>query len=95
MLYAVGVVLSMGYCPRGCDTLPQITVTVDDDVYWDLMNLPKGLKSKFVCTALRHVITWKCDNDPGAMYAYARGQPHEAFMAASHPNQSKLGVEEE
>ena len=83
--------------------MPQITVTVDDDVYWDLMNLPKGLKSKFVCVALRHVITWKCDNDPSAMYAYARGQPHEAFYAgvsryydaSAHPNQSKLGVEEE
>tara|TARA_Y100001938_G_C7858747_1_gene314514 strand:+ start:152 stop:379 length:228 start_codon:yes stop_codon:yes gene_type:complete len=75
--------------------MPQITVTVDDDVYWDLMNLPKGLKSKFVCVALRHVITWKCDNDPSAMYAYARGQPHEAFQAAHHPNQTKLGVEEE
>ena len=75
--------------------MPQITVTIDDDVYWDLQNLPKGLKSRFVCLALRHVISWKCDNDPAAMHAWARNKPHSAFSpteqevqeAKMHPDQ--------
>ena len=33
--------------------MPQITVTLADDVYWDLQNLPKGLKSKFVNKAMQ------------------------------------------
>ncbi len=79
--------------------MPQITVTVQDDVYWDLMNLPKGLKSKFVNNALFSVINKKCDSDPAAMYAFARGKPHAVYTieteAAKHPNQTKLGVGEE
>lgn len=78
--------------------MPQITVTIDDDVYWDLQNLPKGLKSRFVCLALRHVISWKCDNDPAAMHAWARNKPHTAFSptekeqqeAKMHPDQTTL-----
>jgi predicted CopG family antitoxin len=67
--------------------MPQITVTISDDVYWDLMNLPKGLKSKFVNNALDSIISWKCQGDSSAMYAFAKGYPHEIF--------TKKGGEEE
>lgn len=59
--------------------MPQITVTVQDDVYWDLMNLPKGLKSKFVNNALFSIINARCNSDPAAMFAFAKGQPHSAY----------------
>ena len=36
--------------------MPQITVTIADDVYWDMMNLPKGLKSKFVNEPIKDAI---------------------------------------
>ena len=75
--------------------MPQITVTVDDDVYWDLMNLPKGLKSKFVSRSVAYVIDWKYEGCARNMYAWAKGRPLNVPDLASHPNQSKLGVEEE
>ena len=60
--------------------MPQITVTLADDVYWDLQNLPKGLKSKFVNQAMEAAIKKCLDNTnrgtvcPARMHAYARGR---------------------
>jgi len=73
--------------------MPQITVTISDDVYWDLMNLPKGLKSKFVNEAVNHIINWKCAGDASAMYAFAKGYPHEIFTKTF--DEIAFGVEEE
>ena len=80
--------------------MPQITVTLADDVYWDLQNLPKGLKSKFVNEAMQAAI-WKClDNTnrgtvcPARMHAYARGRL-ASYDASQHVDQTKLGCEEE
>lgn len=85
--------------------MPQITVSVEDDVYMDLVhNLPKGLKSKFVNRAIKEAIM-HCAGWGNVMHAYARHGPHrahslrnetiEANIAARHPEQTKLGVEEE
>tara|TARA_Y100000356_G_C11080338_1_gene193677 strand:+ start:31 stop:237 length:207 start_codon:yes stop_codon:yes gene_type:complete len=40
--------------------MPQITVTVDDDVYRALQSLQKGKKSKFANAALRYMIQNIC-----------------------------------
>lgn len=60
--------------------MPQITVTLHDEVYWDLQNIPKGLKSKFVNEALV-LAMMKCLSDspigevcPAKMHAFARGK---------------------
>ena len=80
--------------------MPQITVTLADDVYWDLQNLPKGLKSKFVNAAMEAAIM-KCLDDttlgtvcPARMHAYARGKL-ASYLSSLHVDQTKLGVEEE
>tara|TARA_Y100001963_G_scaffold83697_1_gene116002 strand:+ start:14 stop:271 length:258 start_codon:yes stop_codon:yes gene_type:complete len=84
----------------GGGIMPQITVTLADDVYWDLQNLPKGLKSKFVNEALKSAVL-KCLDDtargtvcPARMHALARGRLG-SYDASMHPSQEKLGVEEE
>lgn len=80
--------------------MPQITVTLADDVYWDLQNLPKGMKSKYVNEALTLAIHKCLDNTargtvcPARMHAFARGRLG-LFDAAQHKDQQKLGVEEE
>ena len=80
--------------------MPQITVTLADDVYWDLQNLPKGLKSKYVNEALTLAILKCLDNTergivcPAKMHAFARGRLG-LFEAAQHKDQQRLGVEEE
>jgi hypothetical protein len=78
--------------------MPQITVTISDDVYWDLMTLPKGLKSKYVNEALGWAVN-KCRSDnglgdvcPARMHAYARGRL-AAYVASIHDDQEKLPVE--
>ena len=110
--------------------MPQITVTIDDASYLELIHhLPKGMKSKFVNAAIIQAIKdctwWKRGSEvcviPGAMHQYAKDwgdigpwvdstlvRMHERLKllpeevnwyskheAASHPNQTKLGVEEE
>ena len=53
--------------------MPQITVTLADDVYMDLVhNLPKGLKSKFVNRAIEKAMRNVCMGFGSAMHAYAR-----------------------
>jgi hypothetical protein len=79
--------------------MPQITVTLADDVYWDLQNLPKGLKSKFVNQAMESAIQKCLDNTnrgtvcPARMHAYARGRLGQ-YDASQHEAQQKLGVED-
>lgn len=80
--------------------MPQITVTLADDVYWDLQNLPKGLKSKFVNEALKDAINKCLDSTnrgtvcPARMHAFARARLG-VFLASAHEDQSKLNVGEE
>ena len=82
--------------------MPQITVTIDDDVYMDIIhNLPKGMKSRFVNMACRRAVEL-CAHDGRLMHTYARKGPNAANAmwadmqeARNHPNQTKLGVEEE
>ena len=61
--------------------MPQITVTIDDASYLDLIHhLPKGMKSRFVNAAVHRAIedcNWFQDSHamgvvPGAMNQYAR-----------------------
>lgn len=80
--------------------MPQITVTLADDVYWDLQNLPKGLKSKFVNQAMESAIQKCLDNTnrgtvcPARMHAYARGRLGQ-YDAAKHNDQTVLIAESE
>ena len=75
--------------------MPQITVTLADDVYWDLQNLPKGLKSKFVNQAMEAAIKKCLDNTnrgtvcPARMHAYARGRLAAYDAAKHHVQQSQ------
>ena len=79
--------------------MPQITVTLADDVYWELQNLPKGLKSKFVNAAMESAIQKCLDNTnrgtvcPARMHAFARGRLG-AYDAAQHVDQQSLEVVE-
>ena len=75
--------------------MPQITVTIADDIYWDMMNLPKGLKSKFVNEAIKDAIN-KCDDltgrgtvCPARMHAFARGRLG-TYEASLHEDQEKI-----
>ena len=78
--------------------MPQITVTLDDDVYMDLThNLPKGLKSKFVSRAVASSII-ECGGSGQVMHKYAREGRHAAhelynfLLAAKNDGQTKLGM---
>jgi len=60
--------------------MPQITVTLDEMTYMDLVhNLPKGMKSAFVNTAVREAIDL-CEEFGGAMHAFARGGTDAALV---------------
>jgi len=91
--------------------MPQKTVTLEDQVYWDLMDLEKGRQSAFVNEAVKDAQRILCHN-PSAYAAYARGGLEagrqeiqrqaertdaqlEFQHALEHPDQTKLGVEEE
>ena len=78
--------------------MPQITVTLADDVYMDLThNLPKGLKSKFVTRAVQHAII-ECGGSGQVMHKYAKEGRHAAhelynwLLAAKNDGQTKLGM---
>jgi len=65
--------------------MPQITVTLSDDTFWDLQNLPKGLKSKFVNMAVHHLLHKLVRNGedepcPRLMHKAARGFLGDAFQ---------------
>ena len=65
--------------------MPQITVTLSDDTFWDLQNLPKGLKSKFVNSAVHHLLSKLVRNGedepcPRLMHKAARGFLGDAFQ---------------
>ena len=78
--------------------MPQITVTLDEDVYFDLIhNLPKGMKSKFVNRAVKRAVEYVCNGQGRAMHAYAKHGSHAAQEVANemvsqvkHPNQTTL-----
>ncbi len=64
--------------------MPQITVTLDDETYMDLIhNLPKGLKSKFVNRAIKKAIRQVCMGFGSAMHDYARKGESAAFEKAN------------
>ena len=52
--------------------MPQKTVTLEDQVYWELMDLDKGRQSSFVNEAVKDAQRILCHN-PSAYAAYARG----------------------
>ena len=63
--------------------MPQITVTLDEDVYIELIhNLPKGLKSKFVNRAVRKALGI-CQGYGSAMHDYAKQGAHAALEKAN------------
>ena len=92
--------------------MPQKTVTLEDQVYWDLtQNLEKGRQSAFVNEAIKDALIM-CAWDHWAMHWYAREgleraraylkeqderaiEERQFHTALNHPNQTKLGVEEE
>ncbi len=65
------------------ETMPQITVTLDNETYMDISeNLPKGMKSAFVNRAVRRAINL-CDGLGRIMHIYARkgeAAAHNALM---------------
>jgi len=86
--------------------MPQKTVTLEDQVYWELMDVEKGRQSAFVNEALKDAQRILCCN-PAAYAAYARGgleagraeierqvERTEMLKASEHPKQTKLGDEE-
>jgi len=52
--------------------MPQITVTVDDQTYWELRQVAKGRLSAFVSNACADAIA-RCSWEPLVYIAYARG----------------------
>ena len=91
--------------------MPQKTVTLEDQVYWELMQVAKGRQSAFVNEALKDAIRILRGN-PWAYHWYARegldrarqylireDKDREASIefnrAAARRAQIKLGVEEE
>lgn len=52
--------------------MPQKTVTLEDQVYWELMALAKGRQSAFVNEAVKDAIR-ACCWDPRAYMKYAQG----------------------
>ena len=86
----------------GGEPIPQVTVTVCDEAYWELREIEKGLKSAFINAALRDAFK-VCNYDPMFYRKFARArygreavvEETDRINAAGHPNQQKLGVEEE
>ena len=82
--------------------MPQVTITIDDEAYWELREVEKGLKSAFINAALRDAFR-VCNYSPLFYRKFARSrfgreavvEETEQINAANHPNQRKLGVEEE
>jgi len=77
--------------------MPQITVTLDEMTYMDLVhNLPKGTKSAFVNRAVKRAINAVCGGEGMAMFTYAReGElaAHTALniiLARRHEHQEDL-----
>lgn len=52
--------------------MPQITVTVDDQTYWELKQVAKGRLSAFVNRACLYAIG-HCELEPLAYVAYSQG----------------------
>ena len=52
--------------------MPQITVTVDDQTYWELRQVAKGRLSAFVNRACLYAIA-HCELEPLAYVAYSQG----------------------
>lgn len=87
--------------------MPQITVTLDEMVYLDLVHhLPKGMKSAFVNKAVEWAINNVCGTEGFAMMKYAREgvtsamDARDSIRARRHEDQQDLkefnqGVEEE
>ena len=80
--------------------MPQKTVTLEDQVYWELTTLEKGRVSAFVNRAVLEAIQ-ACSWQPSAYVRYAQSGWESAraevrrIKAANHPEQTKLGEEEE
>jgi hypothetical protein len=82
---------------QGGGVMPQITVTLDEMTYMDLVhNLPKGTKSAFVNRAVKRAINAVCGCEGIAMHKYAReGEvaAHAALnviLARRHEHQEDL-----
>ena len=80
--------------------MPQKTVTLEDQVYWELMTLEKGRVSAFVNRAVFEAIQ-ACSWQPSAYVRYAQSGWESAraevrrIKAAQHPNQAVLDLREE
>ena len=75
--------------------MPQKTVTLEDQVYWELSTLEKGRVSAFVNEAVKPAIS-NCCWEPSAYVRYAQEGVEAArrevarIDAAKHPNQENL-----
>ena len=80
--------------------MPQITVTLTDEAYWELRQIEKGLKSALVKEAVMCAVA-ACHYEPEAYRAYVRGGPTRAreklaqIDARKDPYQTKVDVGEE
>ena len=81
--------------------MPQVTITVCDEAYWELREIEKGMKSAFINAALRDAFK-VCNYDPLFYRKFARArygreavEEHtQQINAAAHENQQTLDVVE-
>ena len=83
--------------------MPQITVTLTDEMYWEVRQLAKGRVSAFINEAVRNAVA-SCGWEPVAYVKYAQGNGDgierarselRRIDAARAPGQTKLEVGEE
>jgi hypothetical protein len=82
--------------------MPQITITIDDQAYWELREVEKGLKSAFINAALRDAFK-VCNYCPMFYRKFARArfgreaveEDTVAINAAKHPDQTTFTELEE
>jgi hypothetical protein len=79
--------------------MPQITVTLSDEAYWELRQIVKGKVSAFCNAAFMDAVKI-CAYEPEAYNAYVKGgivgarEALQRIDARNNPNQTKLDVEE-
>jgi len=72
--------------------MPQITVTVDDQTYWEIRQVAKGRLSAFVNRACADTIA-RCEWEPLAYVAYAQGGILAAREKLKFMDDVKKGVQ--
>jgi len=72
--------------------MPQITVTVDDQTYWEIRQIAKGRLSAFVSRACADTIA-HCEWEPLAYVAYSQGGITAARQKLKDIDDVKNGIQ--